>query len=116
MKIQGEYIVPHVYVISGSTSTPPNFCHECGNPYPWIERKLEAAKELADELDELSVEEKERLKKSLDEIIIDSPKTEIAGTRFKKIMGKVGIESYSVMKKIVTDIISETMKKTLFGG
>ena len=44
------------------------------------------AKDLADELDELSDEEKEKLKATLDDLIPDTPQTEVAGTRFKKIM------------------------------
>lgn len=114
-KIQGKYHTRGVLVVSSKTPPPPNFCHECGKPYPWTETRIQAAKELADELDELSDDEKEKLKKSLDEMAQDSAIAEVAGTRFKKIMSKVGKESYAAMIKVVTDILSETAKKTLFG-
>ena len=64
----------------------PSFCHECGHAYPWVGKRLQAAKDLADELDELSDEEKQKLKATLDDLIPDTPQTEVAGTRFKKIM------------------------------
>ncbi|MGO8837570.1 MAG: DUF2321 domain-containing protein [Limisphaerales bacterium] len=94
---------------------PPNYCHACGRPYPWTIRKIEAAKEFADDLDELTLEDRDKLKKSLDDITVDTPKTEVAATRFKRIMTKVGKESATAMKTIVTDVLCEAAKKTIFG-
>src|SRR6266542_1103276 len=79
--IQGEYYVEGSF--SAAEFPPPNFCHECGNVYPWASRRLESAKELADEFEQLSDEERNTLKKSLDDIVIESPKTEVAATRFQ---------------------------------
>ena len=78
-------------------------------------RKIQAAKDLADELDELSNEERQKLKSNLDDLYKDTPQTEVAVTRFKRIMSKVGKDSYSAMKSIITDVVSETIKKSLFG-
>jgi Uncharacterized protein conserved in bacteria len=74
------------------------------------------ARELADEFDELDSSDKEKLKGTLDDLVKDSPKTDLATGRFKKIMAKVGKDSYDAMRGIITDIISETAKKTLFPG
>lgn len=112
--IQGEYHIEG-FVGVERTPPPPAFCHECGSAYPWTARRIEAAKELADELEGLSDEERQTLKKSLDDLIRDTPRTELAGTRFKKVMKKVSKESYETMKSIVTDVVSETVKKTIFG-
>jgi hypothetical protein len=114
--IQGEYHVDGVFVGGFKTPPPPNFCHQCGQPYPWTERKIQAARDLADEFDELSAEDREKLKSNLDDLYKDTPQTEVAASRFKRIMSKVGKDSYSAMKSIVTDIASETIKKSLFGG
>ena len=43
------------------------YCYDCGKPYPWLESKLDAAKELSDLIDDISDEEKEILSKSIDE-------------------------------------------------
>jgi len=79
-------------------------------------RKNNAAKELIDELDILSEGEKQKLKSGLDDLISDSPKTEIAILHFKKLMGKARRESYSVMKAIVIDFVTITVNKALFGN
>jgi hypothetical protein len=63
----------------------------------------------------LSNDEKEKLKGSLDDLVRESAMTEVAGLRFKKIMKKVGKESYDGMKSILTNIASEALKKTIFG-
>jgi hypothetical protein len=69
---------------------------------------------LADELDELDEAERDKLKGSLDDLVKDSPQTEVAASRFKKIMGKLGTQSASALKSIVIDVVSETAKKALF--
>jgi hypothetical protein len=71
---------------------------------------------LVEELDGLDAEERQLLKQSLDDLVTDSPKTEVAGLRFKQLMKKVGKESYDAVKTVVTDLVSESIKKTLFGG
>ena len=112
--IRGKYHAEGITVVR--TPPQPAFCHECGSAYPWTTRRIAAAKELAGEFEELSAEERDKLKKSLDDIAVDSPKTEVAATRFKRIMAKVSKESYSAMKSIITDLLSETAKKTILGG
>lgn len=114
-EIRGKYNVPDVVVLSTGKPKPPNFCHNCGKPYPWTEKRKQAFLEMADELNELSSEEKEKLKMSLDDLIVETPKTKVAETKFKKILGKLRKESYEIVKSILTDILSETLKKSLFG-
>ncbi|WP_312027173.1 DUF2321 domain-containing protein [Cytobacillus firmus] len=112
--IRGEYNVPGVAVI-GFSYDIPSFCHGCGAAYPWTQEKLEAAKELADLLDELTEEEQESLKKSLDELVKDGPRTVVATTKFKRILSKTGPEIATGFKDILIDVVSETVKKTIWG-
>ena len=114
--IQGKYHVDGVLSFGVSTPPPPNFCHACGKPYPWTQRRLDAAKDLADELEDLSNEDRERLKQSLDALQRDGPQTEVAAVRLKKIMAKVGKESYSAMKEILMGVLSEAVRKSVFGS
>jgi len=113
--IQGEYHVEGV-VARSEDPPPPNFCHNCGQSYPWTQRKIESAKALADEFDDLSSSEREKLKQSLDDLYRDTPQTEVAAIRFKKIMAKVGQESYAAMKQIIIEVLSEAARKSIFGG
>lgn len=94
----------------------PAYCHNCGKPYQWTVSSLEAASELADELEGLSEVEKQLLKESFPDLVRNTPKTVVAETRFKKLMKKAGTEAYEGMKTILIDIVSETVKKSIFGG
>ncbi|MBA7664324.1 hypothetical protein ES703_72382 [subsurface metagenome] len=93
----------------------PAFCHVCGNPYPWTEAKLKAAHELAEELENLSASEKENLHQSIDDMVTDSPRTELAVTRFKKLLVKVGEPTARVLRELVVDIASSTAVKLIKG-
>jgi len=95
---------------------PASYCLNCGKPYPWTESKLRAARELAGELENLTVEEKEALAKSIDDIVFDSPRAALGATRFRKIMIKVGKEGASALKTMLVDIVSEAAKKTIWPG
>ena len=91
----------------------PTYCSDCGNPFPWTASKIEAAHKLTQELENISDAEKEILSKSIDDIIRDTPKTELAATRFKKIISKVGKTSLEAFKTILIDIATEKAKGIL---
>ena len=106
---------PDVYPDLTSGKPIPNFCHKCGAPYPWIEEKVEAAREFADLLEELSDSQREELKKSLDDIVRDTPRTIVAATRFKRIVGGLGTSAMHSFREILVNVISETAKKVIYG-
>ena len=93
---------------------PPPFCENCGKQYPWTEAKLKAAKELSDEIDNLNPEERELLKKSLDDIVRETPQTTVAVNRFKKLVAKAGKPAADAFRDILVDIVSEAIKKTIW--
>jgi len=95
-------------------TTLPSFCPECGKPYPWTEAKLKAAQDLADEVDNLSPEERSLLKKSLDDIVRDTPQTTVAATRFKRLVAKAGQVAADSFRDILVDVLSETAKKIIW--
>ena len=93
----------------------PAYCHNCGEAFPWTTSSLKAASELVDELEALNPEEKQQLKDSFPDIVKDTPKTVVAGTRFKRLMEKAGAEAYDGMKSILINVVSEAVKKSVFG-
>ena len=93
----------------------PTYCPDCGKPYPWTEAKLKAARELTDLLEDLSTEEREILKKSFDDIMLDTPQTTVAATQFKRLAAKVGKIAAEQLRELVVDIASETAKKIILG-
>ena len=92
----------------------PVFCPECGKPYPWTEAKLRAAQEFTDLLEDLSPEERETFKKSLDDIVRDTPRTTVSVARFKKLVAKAGPVAAEGFKKILWDIASEFAKRQIW--
>ena len=111
-EIRGLY---HDPIGLGPPYATPAFCHKCGNPFPWTAASLQAAEELADELDGLTPDDRESLKKSVHDLVRETPKTRVAETRFKKIMRKVGRDGCESMKALLSDIVSEVVRKTIFG-
>jgi hypothetical protein len=81
----------------------PKFCDDCGNAFPWTENALSAAKELADELDTLSAEEREDLKSNIEDIVKDTPRTTVAAQKVKQLIEKAGSNVPAMFKAILID-------------
>ena len=92
----------------------PIFCPDCGKPYPWTEAKLKAAQELADELENLSPEECDLLKKSIDDIVRETPQATVAVSRFKRLVAKAGPVAADMYREILLPLLSETAKKLIW--
>jgi hypothetical protein len=69
----------------------------------------------AEELNELTPEERQQLKGTLDDLVKDTPATPLAAARFKKVLRKAGSGALEAMRKLVIDIVSESAKKAIMG-
>ena len=113
--IKGYYHQSNVMALIYHTDLPlPSFCPDCGSLYPWTEAKLKAAKDLSDELENLSLEERDLLKKSIDDIVRDTPQTPVATTRFKKLVAKAGPVAADMYREILLPLLSEAIKKQIW--
>ena len=92
---------------------PPKYCGECGKPFPWTEKALQAAKEYTDELVELTPDEKVMLKEVLDDLTSDTARTSLAASRFKKFMTKIAPAAGGVLQKIIEAVATEAAKKMI---
>ncbi len=81
----------------------PNYCRQCGKAYPWTERNTRALDELIAELDELGDEGRALLKRSIPDIVAETPGSGVAVIRFKKAATKVG----PVAAKLILDILGK---------
>ena len=113
--IRGHYHVSGIIGFASEDYAVPAFCYKCGQPFPWTAAGLRAAEDLADELDGLTSNDRESLKKSLPDLVRDTSSTRVAETRVKKIMRKVGKDGYESMRSILTNIVSEVVRKAIFG-
>lgn len=91
----------------------PSYCYGCGTAFPWTQRKIEAAQELADEIDELTPDEKEKLKNSIPDLTRDTARTELASVRFKKLIAKAAPTLGTAIKDIVVSIATDAAKKSM---
>jgi len=57
--------------------TLPFYCYRCGRPYPWMEHRLQTARELLDHADKLTLEDREKLWGQLQYVMSD-PKSDMA--------------------------------------
>jgi hypothetical protein len=111
--IRGRYHVENVIGVFDYLT--PGYCHQCGSPFPWTSAKIAAAKALAEEFDELTEDERETLKGTIDDLSRDTPRTKLSVHRYRKIVEKIGKAAAGSMKSIVVEIATEAAKKSLFG-
>ncbi len=90
-----------------------SFCYKCGKPFPWTKTKIEAAKELTDELENLNDNEKKQLKSIFPDLIFDKPKTNVSASKLKKFLTKAKGVALSELRKLIVDIASESVKKLI---
>jgi hypothetical protein len=111
--IRGDYHVPGF--LSTAEYIPPNHCYNCGTAFPWKTAKVQAAKEHVAEIEELDEGEKNQLQGAIDDLAAGGARTELAASRFKRLMKKAGQTVGSGLYKIVVDVASEAAKKALTG-
>ena len=101
-------------VLGGDSFTAPPFCVNCGAPYPWTQASLDAARELAGELHNLSESERTELAKSLPDLVANTPRTVVVATRFKRLISKAGAEAGAAFEKILVNVVAEAAKKFIW--
>ena len=94
-------------------SHAPRYCGGCGKPFPWTEAALLAANEFTDDLEELSPEEKVALRDTFPDLTIDTARTPVAVSRFKKLMIKAGPLASAALRKIIDIALAETARRIL---
>lgn len=109
--IRGMYSAPESY--SFGMDGVPSFCHACGAAFPWTKTRLEQAAELAGELEGLSDPEIAQLRESIPELSRDTPKTELATVRYKRIMAKAGGYAAGMLRDVVVSVATDAVKKHL---
>ena len=84
--------------------------------FPWQAAKLKAARELTDELDELSTGERQVLSTVVNDLSSDTPRTELAVHRYGGIAKKLGDGAKKALTAVLIEVSSEAAKKMIFGG
>ena len=93
----------------------PAYCSNCGKPFPWTERAINAAQQYASEVITLSDEERGELSRSIPDLVHDSPSATISQSKFKRLVTKAGKETAGVLREILINVASDAAKKSLWG-
>jgi hypothetical protein len=70
---------------------------------------------MADELEGLTDAERLTIKASIDDIAANTPMTEVAVVRVKKLIPKVLASGGEALRRLIVDVASETAAKALKG-
>ena len=100
-------------VISLEKSPAPKYCHECGKPYPWTQRKIKAFRELVNS-SSLNQDYKTVLLDGITHIIRDTPETEVACVKFSKIIPKLKQHKQPLVS-LLSKIAADSAKELLVG-
>lgn len=111
--IHGKYEVDGIVDLSGSYNRP-DYCYNCGAPYPWTKIILDNAVMLVSLEDELDESMKELIKTAIPDLITETPATPIAIAKYKKGIKCAGDILKNSMRQLLIDVVSETVKKSLF--
>ncbi len=112
--IKGNY-VDNNEILNSKFFKLPKYCDSCGTPYPWIQSKIDAVESVLKDTKKLNQKEKQEFENYIPDLIINTPKTEIASLKAKNLMEKVGPVLSDMLKNILIDIVLEVVKKTIWG-
>jgi hypothetical protein len=88
----------------------PSYCGDCGKPHPWTTIALATANEYTDELEGLSTEDKTTLKGTFVDLTVDSPRTGLAASRFKRIVNTIAPTAKDILTKIIVEVATQAAK------
>lgn len=93
----------------------PSYCINCGNPYPWTEKALEQAREIANEAN-LSKLEKDALLNAIRQIACDGEDTASAIGVVKACAKKAGGALEKILINVASNVATQVAIKMLTQG
>jgi hypothetical protein len=85
----------------------PSFCYKCSRPYPWMEDRLQTARELLYHDDKLTEKNREELWPLLKDVM-SNPKDDLTPAKRKLIDNKLS-NAGQVTREVITDLIAKTI-------
>lgn len=113
LKIKGD--IQYDGIVDFFPTSVPAFCIGCGEPYPWTTRVLENAFEILSLDENLPKEQKKLIKLALPDLLVEKPSTPVAIAKYRKFIPKAATYVQDGLKNIFIDVVSETVKKSIWG-
>lgn len=88
----------------------PSYCSNCGAPYPWTRKRIQAAIQMFAEFGKLEDKENETIEQDVENIAKDVPETELSAMRIKRIWEKYGPIAYNVIMELTSRTAAHTLK------
>lgn len=111
--IRGDYEVKGVIHLGGGIAPAKPYCHACGAPYPWTQRKLDGIAELAEAIEQLTTHEREVLSELMPHLLEETPRTPAAGLKVAAIIRKLAGPAKKVMTDAIVSVAIDAGKKAL---
>jgi hypothetical protein len=111
--VRGHYRPPAGYLSVCREYVPPNYCHNCGEAYPWTEQALKEARELIESDPNLDESDKSALAESLLPLTKDTPQTAGAILRFKGAMGKLSEDTRRALVTVLVTVATDCARREL---
>jgi hypothetical protein len=92
----------------------PNFCEKCACAYPWTERAIRGAQQLADALDMLSEEERALLSGTIDDLVHENQQTAASAFQFKRLVAKAGHEVPAMMRDLLYAVVVDMARRAIW--
>ncbi len=110
--IKGQYLKDDIK--NDATWIRPSYCENCGEPFPWTIKAVEAAKEVTYGLKLLSDEQKKEVDEDIDDMVRNTPRALVAAMRFKKTLE----DAYGQIPQLYHDalLLAVTISIRLFLG
>jgi hypothetical protein len=106
----GEGITGERYSLE--SADVPSFCRNCGEPYPWTQKRIQTAIQNLVEFGDLNEEEKKTIEQDVENIAKDVPEAELSARRIRRIWGRCSRAGY----EIIMEFASRTAAKILKGS
>lgn len=103
-------------LLPSAESKRPACCTSCGDPFPWTEKLLSQAEEVAELAEGLTDKERGLLKSSLEDIIRGSPSASFSAKKVKMLAVKGGEWTASLVRDILVQVGSSAAAAAMSGG
>jgi hypothetical protein len=91
-----------------------SYCWNCAAAYPWTERRITVAKDLAIDLDMLTSAERDELAGLIDDVVRDTPGAPVAARRMKALMEKAGHQVPDVFKGVLVGAVARGVSNLMW--
>ncbi len=93
-----------------SIASVPSYCPNCGEPYPWEQKKITTAIQIFVEFGDLNEEEKKTIEQDIKNIAKDAPEVELSARRIKRIWERGKNVGYEVIMEFASRTAANILK------